>query len=132
MRTMKCIDLSRLQPAFIRKANEYMAEHDMTKKALAEKINQHQSICNDLLNNQRGLSALYLLPYLDGGIMTANEIYDGKPQTEKERRWWARQMLMENPRLIDAAARVTAAGGDPIAELELRATLLESNKNKAK
>lgn len=128
MRTMKCIDLSRIQSAFIRKAKDYLAKHEMTKKALAAKIGQHQSICNDLINNKRGLSALYLLPYLEGGIMTASEIYDGKPQTEKERKWWARQLLMENPRLIDAAARVEAAGGDPVAELEFRATLLESKQ----
>lgn len=130
MQTMKCIFLSRIQPAFIKKAMEYLSEHDMTKKALAEKIGQHQSICNDLLNNKRGLSALYLLPYLQGGIMVASEIYDGKPETDRERRWWARQLLMENPRLVEAASRVEAAGGDPVAELEFRASLLESKTKK--
>ncbi len=51
--------------------------------------------------------------------MTAKELYDGKPATEKERKFWARQILTENPILVDTANEYIELGGDPVDFLKM-------------
>lgn len=127
-RTMKNINLHRLQSRFIQNMIQFSRDNKFTHKALAAKIRQNESILCDILNNKRVLSALYLLPALEGGIMTVDDIYDGQPETPREAAFWARQRNTENPELMKLANRIIDAGGDPIAILELQAELLERKK----
>jgi hypothetical protein len=123
---MKNVNLKRLQPAYIRKMKAFMYHHDLNKQECADRIGQNYSIFCDLMNEQRELSALYLLPAIQGGAMTAKEIYDKKPETEKEKKFWARQILMENDSLVDAASEFIEAGGDPVEFLKMGAIMRRS------
>ena len=60
--------------------------------------------------------------------MAENEIYDGNAETEKEKKFWARQQLLENVSLVQFAAEVKELGGDPAKILELHAVLLREKK----
>ena len=124
---MKSINLKRLQGRYITLVNSYINKERISQKELATKIGQNESILCDLLNNKRVLSALYLLPALDGGIMGVEEIYDGQPLNDQEQKFWVRQRLLENVELINTATEIVELGGDPVQILQLHKTLLKKS-----
>ena len=126
---MKSINLKRLQGRYITLVNSYINKERISQKELATKIGQNESILCDLLNNKRVLSALYLLPALNGGVMGVEEIYDGNAVDDKEKKFWARQKLLENVELVNQATKITELGGDPVQILAMHLTLLKSKKS---
>lgn len=126
---MKSINLFRLQRHYITLVNAFIAKEGLSQKELARKIGQNESIFCDLLNNKRALSALYLIPALNGGVMNVDEIYDGSAVDDKEKKFWARQKLLENVELVNQATKITELGGDPVEILKLHITLLKSKKS---
>lgn len=124
---MKSINLKRLQGRYITLVNSYINKERISQKELATKIGQNESILCDLLNNKRVLSALYLLPALNGGVMGVEEIYDGQPLDGKEQKFWARERLLENVELINTATEIVELGGDPVQILQLHKTLLKKS-----
>ena len=125
---MKNLNLIRLQDRYIQILNEFMRKHKLSKKACAMRIGQNESIFCDILNKKRELSALYILPALNGGIMTTKDIYDGMPSDEREAAFWARQRNAENPKVMSLINRITDAGGDPMTLLEVQAETLARQK----
>jgi hypothetical protein len=125
---MKNLNLIRLQDRYIQIMTKYMQDHNLSKKDCAKRIGQNESIFCDLLKKKRELSALYILPALNGGIMTTKDIYDGMPSDEREAAFWARQKNAENPKIMNLVNRITAAGGDPMTLLEVQAETLERQK----
>ena len=73
------------------------------------------------------LSALYLLPALDGGIMGVEEIYDGQPLNDQEQKFGVRQRLLENVELVNEATEIIELGGNPVQILQLHKTLLKKS-----
>ena len=126
---MKSINLFRLQRHYITLVNAFIAKEGLSQKELARKIGQNESIFCDLLNNKRALSALYLIPALNGGVMNVDEIYDGNAVDDKEIKFWARQKLLENVELVNQATKITELGGNPVEILKLHITLLKSKKS---
>ena len=124
---MKSINLKRLQGRYITLVNSYINKERISQKELATKIGQNESILCDLLNNKRVLSALYLLPALDGGIMGVEEIYDGQPLNDQEQKFWVRQRLLENVELVNEATEIMELGGDPVQILQMHKTLLKKS-----
>ena len=125
---MKNLNLIRLQDRYIQILNAFMQKHKLSKKDCAKRIGQNESIFCDILNKRRELSALYILPALNGGIMTTKDIYDGIPADEREASFWARQKNAENPKIMNLVNRITDAGGDPMTLLEVQAETLERQK----
>jgi hypothetical protein len=124
---MKSINLKRLQGRYITLVNAYINKERISQKELATKIGQNESILCDLLNNKRVLSALYLLPALNGGVMGVEEIYDGQPLNDQEQKFWARERLLENVELINEATEIMELGGDPVQILQMHKTLLKKS-----
>jgi len=124
---MKSINLKRLQGRYITLVNSYLNKEKISQKELANKIGQNESILCDLLNNKRVLSALYLLPALNGGVMGVEQIYDGQPLNEQEQKFWVRQRLLENVELINEATEIIELGGDPVQILQMHKTLLKKS-----
>lgn len=124
---MKSINLKILQGRYITLVNSYINKERISQKELATKIGQNESILCDLLNNKRVLSALYLLPALDGGIMCVEEIYDGQPLNDQEQKFWVRQRLLENVELVNEATEIIELGGNPVQILQLHKTLLKKS-----
>ena len=50
--------------------------------------------------------------------------------TERDQRLWARRQLCGNSRLVDAAAKVEALGGDPVKILSEAALLAQSKADR--
>jgi transcriptional regulator with XRE-family HTH domain len=124
---MKSINLKRLQGRYITLVNAYINKERISQKELATKIGQNESILCDLLNNKRVLSALYLLPALNGGVMGVEEIYDGQPLNDQEQKFWARERLLENVELVNEATEIIELGGNPVQILQLHKTLLKKS-----
>lgn len=124
---MKSINLKRLQGRYITLVNAYINKERISQKELATKIGQNESILCDLLNNKRVLSALYLLPALNGGVMGVEEIYDGQPLNDQEQKFWARERLLENVELVNEAIEIIELGGNPVQILQLHKTLLKKS-----
>lgn len=124
---MKSINLKRLQGRYITLVNAYINKERISQKEIATKIGQNESILCDLLNNKRVLSALYLLPALNGGVMGVEEIYDGQPLNDQEQKFWARERLLENVELVNEAIEIIELGGNPVQILQLHKTLLKKS-----
>jgi hypothetical protein len=124
---MKSINLKRLQGRYITLVNAYINKERISQKELATKIGQNESILCDLLDNKRVLSALYLLPALNGGVMGVEEIYDGQPLNDQEQKFWARERLLENVELVNEATEIIELGGNPVQILQLHKTLLKKS-----
>lgn len=87
-RTVKKIDISRLQPKFIGLVEQYMADNDLTQEELARMVRMQRTHLNMLLNGKRKLSGYYAVKFIQRGIMSVADLYDGNAETKKEREFW--------------------------------------------
>ena len=85
--------VGRLQPRFVHLVKAYLGEHDITQKALAEKLEIPESHLSNLLKfNETGyrrtLSCNYIYTFLAHEVFRMDEIYDEKPESAREKEAW--------------------------------------------
>jgi hypothetical protein len=103
----KRIILSRLQNRFIRIVKDYMRINGLNQTEMAKMVGMPRHVLNYLLHNSihREFSVHYLRPFINMGIISVNEIYDGDPETMKEKAFW--DDVKKKKRIIDFSLKET-------------------------
>jgi hypothetical protein len=109
---MKKILTPRLQDRFAYLVRVYLEENNLGQGTLAANLGIQRTHLNMLLNSKRILSAHYLEPFLIGGMMAVKDIYDGKPETSREAKFWATMDVASRKALIDNIIEIESMGGD--------------------
>ncbi len=94
------INIQRLQPRFQDLLRKFLDEEwkGKTRTALAEKVGVHKSHITNLLKKDKGartLTATYIEKFIRGGVFTVDDIYDGKPESDREKFFWEKLALSE-------------------------------------
>jgi hypothetical protein len=102
--------LDRLQDRFASIVEEIVNNprhkaHQRTKKELAEYVGLKGPLLTALTLKREDkagsmryptrLSNTYLMPFIVKGVIMVDQIFDGKPESERERRFWRRASLQE-------------------------------------
>ena len=98
---MKKIMLVRLQPKFITLVNTYKKSHNVNQKGVANLVDMDQSHLSNLMKYKRKLSANYIWPFLMKGVFRMSDIYDGKPESNREKNFWVGAKFFENRYVLE-------------------------------
>jgi len=98
---MKNVPLHRLQPKFIRLVDVLLDRKGVYKKTLAAEVGIQPSRLSALMTGKLTLSAIYLAPFIWGGMITVAEIYDGKAESDREKRFWAQMSVVQRQDLTE-------------------------------
>lgn len=90
---MKKIMLGRLQPRFVHLVKTYLGKHDLSQKELADVVDIPEPHISNLMTfngngYKRVLSCNYLYTFIVHEVIRMEEIYDGNPQTTREKEAW--------------------------------------------
>jgi hypothetical protein len=117
---MRRVDLSRLQDDFVRIVQRYIDKHGMERQKLAKKIRLHPVEISNLMmvNSETGayrrkLTANYLMPFIQGGVIRVADIDDGNPKNKSEVEMWSMA------RIFERTMELKNLGANPEAIMEL-------------
>ena len=108
----KRILLDRLLPRFVALCKAYMENEGINQGKLAVRVGIQRSHLNAILNGGRSLSAYYLHLFVRQGIIGVKQIYDEKPESERESEFWETAEESENFKLLGKLARLRKIGID--------------------
>lgn len=107
---MKRINLNRLHPRFTKLVKKYMQNNNLSQVELAKLVQLQRTHVNALLNGGRALTAYYLFKFIIKGVINVADIYDNKPQSEREKGFWETATEAENIALLRRIARMRKKG----------------------
>ena len=114
MLTMKKIDLSRFQANFISAVWSYREKNNLFQKQLAKIIGIYEPHLSNLMKYKRKLSAHYLLPFLQKGVVKMKEIWPAgdPPRTIRESDFYNLAKIIENTELQKKILKAQKLGVD--------------------
>ena len=89
-----------------------MDTNDITQTEMAKTVGIERGQLNKLLNMKRPLSAYYLNFFITRGIIRVSDIYDGKPENEKEHRFWKAAERAQRWAMLERIVRIEEKGID--------------------
>lgn len=99
---MQGIEVKRLQPRFINLCWDWIALHHGNKTMLAKAVETKSPRISELLSGKRILTMYYVQKFILGGIFGVNDIYDERPESERESLAWTKLRLFNNDRVMEA------------------------------
>ncbi len=104
----KRLTLDRLRPRFIALVQKYMDKNKLNKSEMAKLVAMQRTHLSSLMNNSadRPLSAYYLQKFIQRGIITVKEIYDGKAESDREADFWKQAKESDNWELLSFISKV--------------------------
>ena len=109
----KRIDLSRLQSKFQSLITAYMVRNGLSQKQLAQRVGiKGPHLSNLMTGNGRGLTATYLIPFIQKGVIMVDQINDGQATNPAEKEMWNVARELENPGAIRRIISLREKGFD--------------------
>ena len=110
--TVRRLIIDRLQGRFEVLINKYLEKEGISKGDLARIVGIQQTHLSLLLHRKRPLSGYYLFQFIRSGIFKVADIYDNKPESEREADFWRMASEAENISLLNRIAKIRAKGVD--------------------
>jgi len=132
---MKKIMLTRVQPKFVQLVRAIMDSQNLTQKQLAQILDIPEPNLSNLMKidpdtglYKRKLSNTYLSPFFKKRLIKVPEIFDGKPETDRETRYWKSARVIQDDEMADLIADLEDDGVDVKAMLKAYRAGLKSKK----
>ncbi len=101
------VNLSRLQEKFGILVRDYLHKNNMNQLELSIKLGFPNSRLSDLLSKaaqtsqyRKPLTAYYLISFIEGGVMSADDIYDGQGDDDpREKGFWRVARVLSNTKV---------------------------------
>ena len=104
------LNLNRLSDRFAYLIRQYLLERDLSQKELSDIVNMENTHLNNLLTGSRSLSANYLHPFLTKGIILVKDIYDNKPESDREIEFWKYAEQVQDKEMLDPLLEILKNG----------------------
>jgi DNA-binding XRE family transcriptional regulator len=102
---MKQIIVERLHKKFIKLVDEFLYFNDIQKMDLAKDVGISPQLFSQLMSpdikSRRKLSIHYCQLFITAGVFTADDIYDNKPESNEEKRFWRLMQIAEFDNVLD-------------------------------
>jgi hypothetical protein len=87
---MRRINLERLQPNFKVLVTRYLRKNKMKKVSLSWAVGIPRQHLSNLLSpvRSRKLSAYYVFKFITRNVFSVRQIYDHRPESQREARFW--------------------------------------------
>ena len=131
---MKNLMLSRLQERFEELVRAILSRGTYNQKELARDLEIPEPNLSDLINRnddgnyKRKLSATYLTPFIKRRLIRVPEIYDNKPESKREGKYWKEMKIINDDELVSLVVEAEERGLDAKAWLKSYIASVKNSK----